>query len=422
MKRVVAVGTAGMVAVAGLSAGTALAAQSSAKSGSKAVYPVTAGQRAGTAGSAAARAHRRFSQYRRYGQRLLATAARYDGFSGSVLHRRSRTLVVQGVGAAPGEVVHAMAAAPAGLAVSWESVRFSRDDLLRKAEAIGRNPRVMSVLLEPDFDGLVVGLKSRVPRASVPAKRSLGTLQTSLRRRGDDSIAVRFTAPMPLSSAARPNDRAPFSGGSRIAAGGVACTSGFPAQRTANGDDVLVFANHCSSGRAGVVWRTIQGRRVVGTSGATRSTRWDTQVLNGRQYGNAIFVGGINSNLGRRIVGPVATFSRGDQWCVSGSFSGELCGSRIINTNLLFRTSPGGPIMGPAVVLSQPGVAVAGQGDSGSPAFTRAGAGARIAGVLSAINTAFREPCRGIPGRLCASRVVVIPWARFRGPLGLELK
>src|SRR5262245_40446725 len=134
MKRVVAVGAAGMVAVAGLSAGTALAAQSGAKS----VYPVTAGQRASTArsaGSAVVRAQRLYSQ------RLLATAARYDRFSGSVLHRRSRTLVVQGVGAAPGEVARAMAAAPRGLAVRWERVRFSRDALLRKAQAIGRDPR-----------------------------------------------------------------------------------------------------------------------------------------------------------------------------------------------------------------------------------------------------------------------------------------
>ncbi|MGH3316617.1 MAG: hypothetical protein ACRDO0_10790, partial [Nocardioidaceae bacterium] len=353
----------------------------------------------------------------------LATAARYDRFSGSVLHRRSRTLVVQGVGTAPSEVARAMAAAPPGLAVRWDRVRFSRDALLRKAAAVGRDPRVMSVLLEPDFDGLVVGLETNAPHAAVAAPRRLRTAQAVLRRRGDDSIAVRFTSPMPLSSAARTNDRAPFSGGSRIVTGGVACTSGFPAQRRANGDDVLVFANHCSSGRAGVVWRTAQQRRVVGRSTAIHSVRWDTQVLNGRRYGNAIFVGGIASNLGRRIVGPVATFSRGDRWCVSGSFSGELCGSRIINTNLLFRTSPGGPVMGPAVVLSQPGVAVAGQGDSGSPAFTRAaGGGVRVAGVLSAINTAFREPCRGIGGRLCASRVVVIPWARFRGPLGLELK
>jgi hypothetical protein len=413
MKRVVAVGAAGMVAVAGLSAGTALAAQSSGKS----VYPVTAGQSAGTSGSASA------GTPRSYSQRLLATAARYDRFSGSEFRRRSRALVVQGVGAAPGGVARAMAAAPSGLDVRWEQVRYSRDALLRKAEAIGRDPRVMSVLLEPDFDGLVVGLETSAPRTAVAAQQSLRTAQAGLRSRGDDSIAVRFTSPMPLSAAARPNDRAPFWGGSRIAAaGGVACTSGFPAQRRANGDDVLVFANHCSSGRAGVVWRTIQQRRVVGRSTAIRSTRWDTQVLNGRSYGNAIFVGGIASNLGRRIVGPVATFSRGDRWCVSGSFSGELCGSRIINTNLLFRTRPGGPIMGPAVVLSRPGVAVAGQGDSGSPAFTRAGPGARIAGVLSAINTAFREPCRGIGGRLCASRVVVIPWARFRGPLGLELK
>jgi hypothetical protein len=412
MQRVVAVGAAGVVAVAGLSAGTALAAQSSAKS----VYPVTAGQSAGAAGSAVARTHRLYTQ------RLLATAAGYDRFSGSVLHRRPRTLVVQGVGAAPDEVARAIAAAPRGLAVEWQKVRFSRDALLRKAQTIGSDPRVMSVLLEPDYDGLVVGLETNAPRAALAAQQTLRTTQTGLRRRGDDSIAVRFTAPMPLSSAARPNDRAPFWGGSRIVTGGVACSTGFPAQRRANGDDVLVFANHCSSGRAGVTWRTARQRRVVGTSTAIRSTRWDTQVLNGRRYGNAIFVGGIGSNRGRRIVGPVATFSRGDRWCVSGSFSGEMCGSRIINTNLLFRTRPGGPIMGPAVVISRPGVAVAGQGDSGSPAFTRAGAGARIAGVLSAINTAFREPCRGIGGRICASRVVVIPWARFRGPLGLELK
>jgi len=413
MKRVVAAGAAVMVAVAGLSAGTALAAQSSAK----VIYPVTSGQRAGAAGSAVARAHRLYSQ------RLLATAARSDRFSGSVFHRKSRTLVVQGVGAAPGGVARAMAAPPPGLTVKWEKVRFSRDALLRKAEAIGRDPRVMSVLLEPDFDGLVVGLETHAPRATVAAQQTLRTSQAGLRRQGDDSIAVRFTSPMPLSPAARANDRPPFWGGARIATGGVACTSGFPAQRRANGDDVLVFANHCSSGRAGVVWRTAQARRVVGTTTRIRSTRWDTQVLNGKQYGNAIFVGGIASNRGRRIVGPVATFSRGDRWCVSGSFSGEMCGSRIINTNLLFRTSPGGPIMGPAVVISRPGVAVAGQGDSGSPAFTRAaGGGVRVAGVVSAINTAFREPCRGIGGRLCASRVVVIPWARFRGPLGLELK
>jgi hypothetical protein len=415
MKRVVAVGTAGMVAVAGLSAGTALAAPSGTRS-DKAVYPVAAGRSAGTYGSAAARARRSYTQ------RLLATAARSDRFAGSVLRRSPRMLVVQAVGAAPAEVARAIAAAPRGLTVRWEQVRYSRDALLRKAEAIGRNPRVMSVLLEPDFDGLVVGLKNMPPRASTPAQQSLRTAPVGLRRRGDDAIAVRFTSAMPLSPAARPNDRAPFWGGSRIAGGGAACTSGFPAQRRANGDDVLVFANHCSSGRAGVVWRTVQRGRVVGSSTAIRSTRWDTQVLNGRRYGNAIFVGGIASNLGRRIVGPVATFSRGDRWCVSGSFSGELCGNRIINTNLLFRTSPGGPIMGPAVVLSQPGVAVAGQGDSGSPAFIRAGAGARVAGILSAINTAFREPCRGIGGRLCASRVVVIPWARFRGPLGLQLK
>ncbi|HWL95749.1 MAG TPA: hypothetical protein VNP20_00305 [Nocardioidaceae bacterium] len=416
MKRVFAVGTAGVVAVAGLSAGTALASQTSALSNAKAAYPVTAAS-AGTAGSSVVLAHRQYTQ------RLLATAARSDRFSGSVLHPGSRTLVVQGVGTAPGQVARSIAAAPSGLAVRWESVRFSRDELLRKAEAIGKDTRVTSVLLEPDFDGLVVGLASKAPRAAVSAQRSLRTAQASLRLRGDNAIAVRFTSPMPLSPARRATDRAPFWGGSRIATSRAACTSGFPAQRRANGDDVLVFANHCSSGRPGVVWRTAQGRRPVGVSGALRSFRWDTQVLNGRRYGNAVFVGGIASNRGRRIVGPVATFSRGDRWCVSGSFSGEMCGSRITNTNLLFRTSPGGPLMGPAVVLSRPGVAVAGQGDSGSPAFTRAvGGGVRVAGILSAINTAFRERCRGIGGRVCSSRVVVIPWARFRGPLGLELK
>jgi hypothetical protein len=416
MKRVFAVGTAGVVAVAGLSAGTALASQTGALSNAKAAYPVTA-ERAGAAGSSVALAHRQYTQ------RLLATAARSDRFSGSVLHPGTRTLVVQGVGTAPRQVARSIAAAPPGLAVRWESVRFSRDELLRKAEAIGKDPRVTSVLLEPDFDGLAVGLASKAPRAAVSAQRSLRTAQASLRLRGDNAIAVRFTSPMPLSPARRATDRAPFWGGSRIATARAACTSGFPAQRRANGDDVLVFANHCSSGRPGVVWRTAQGRRPVGVSGALRSFRWDTQVLNGRRYGNAIFVRGIASNLGRRIVGPVATFSRGDRWCVSGSFSGEMCGSRITNTNLLFRTSPGGPLMGPAVVLSRPGVAVAGQGDSGSPAFTRAvGGGVRVAGILSAINTAFRERCRGIGGRVCSSRVVVIPWARFRGPLGLELK
>jgi hypothetical protein len=414
---VFAVGTAGVVAMAGLSAGTALASETGALSNAKAAYPVTAERAgtAGTAGSSVAPAHRRYTQ------RLLATAGRSDRFSGSVLRPGSRTLVVQGVGTAPREVARSIAAAPRGLAVRWESVPFSRDELLRKAEALGADPRVTSVLLEPDFDGLVVGLASQAPRAA--AQPSLRAAQAGLRLRGDKAIAVRFTSPMPLSPARRATDRAPFWGGSRIATGRAACTSGFPAQRRANGDDVLVFANHCSSGRPGVVWRTAQGRRPVGVSGATRSFRWDTQVLNGRRYGNAIFVGGIASNLGRRIVGPVSTFSRGDRWCVSGSFSGEMCGSRITNTNLLFRTSPGGPLMGPAVVLSRPGVAVAGQGDSGSPAFTRAvGGGVRVAGILSAINTAFRERCRGIGGRVCSSRVVVIPWARFRGPLGLELK
>jgi len=169
--------------------------------------------------------------------------------------------------------------------------------------------------------------------------------------------------------------------------------------------------------------------KLLGTSKGLNSFKWDVQLLDGKTYAPAIFTGGAYSSEGRAVVGPIKSNpSIGSYWCVSGAYSGNQCGGKVVSTSKFVRYRAGDPVTGPLVVLkSRTSTPMAGTGDSGSPSYKYAedSSAVRIAGIFSGIFTKseFIKPCQGRDlGRTCSTKVLVSPWRKFHANLNLNLK
>lgn len=199
-------------------------------------------------------------------------------------------------------------------------------------------------------------------------------------------------------------DTAPYYGGGRIkaAANYNNCTAGFGALST-NGSHYLLTAAHCLY-IADPRWWT-GSNLFIGRSTAT-DTDLDTTYIK-TSTAPYIFDGGISSNLiTKRVVGQ-AGFRRGDEVCVSGSFSGTRCEGIIDHSQIANQCFSNGSCRQILVTIAshRRGSYLARNGDSGAPVFTpRSDLTTVIArGIFSQLYNAY--PCPNDSTRRCATTI-----------------
>jgi len=214
---------------------------------------------------------------------------------------------------------------------------------------------------------------------------------------GASNVDVENLAPgqVPVSTASRTNDTAPFNGGDSIenTSSGPFCTSGFGA--TIGSTSVLITAAHCFALNSSVI-NGLNGTGGFASIGSVshRDMAYqgtDTETINGSSS-DLIWSGVIGSPTEAFVSGYTSS-PAGDQVCNSGSASGEVCGITISSTtiytglgtcitvlvdgsnrtecHLIYATAASGAIANES-------------GDSGGPVFRFSGSNLEATGIVSA--------------------------------------
>lgn len=276
--------------------------------------------------------------------------------------------------------------ARAGVKVSVHKARFSAGQLEQAAarleasgKALGAKGVTVSAISVPvDGSGLrVTVLSPATPKAGAPEALSATSAKSVLAQSLGGAVSSVTTSKATWSPSSeyysgwRFNDYAPWYGGDRIAQG---CTTGFPALY--NGTMEVMTATHC--GGSGTVFTN--GPRASGpnvTMGAVTyaNAGTDISVIDVAGSTNYINVGPAQ-NSSVRAVGSWQSPVVGSYICQSGSYTGEVCGLRVVDTNqsvctsyiLWWCTAYMGP-MADVVNSAGSGSYAAGHGDSGGPLY-----------------------------------------------------
>lgn len=274
----------------------------------------------------------------------------------------------------------------AGVTISVHAAKFSAAQLEQAAATLKASGRslgdrgiaVSSVSIPVTGAGLDVTLLA-APAKAVGAPRALAASEarTALNTVLGDTVATTKTSTLKWDTSSeyysgpRFNDFAPWYGGDRIAQG---CTTGFPA--VYNGAMEMMTATHC--GGVGTVFtngpRTNGSTSYMGTVTSANSGT-DVSVIDVAGSVNYINVGPAQ-NSSVRAVGSWQSPVVGSYICQSGSYTGEICGLRVVDTNqsvctsyiLWFCTAYMGP-MADVVNYLGSGSYAAGHGDSGGPLY-----------------------------------------------------
>ena len=188
------------------------------------------------------------------------------------------------------------------------------------------------------------------------------------------------------------NDFAPWYGGDRIASSSGGCSTGFAA--TYNNAPAMLTAAHCggvgtsfSNGPRSNNTFSFMGNSVYSNSGTDVGAIGVTSASSYINVGSALaptqlYVGSWGS--------PVV----GQYLCQSGSYTGEVCGLRVVDTGqnvcqswvLWWCTSWQGPL---ADVINSAGSGsyAAGHGDSGGPVYLRTGSSGIALGLVHGVLT-----------------------------------
>src|SRR5213078_3797115 len=127
------------------------------------------------------------------------------------------------------------------------------------------------------------------------------------------------------------NDYAPWYGGDRLASSSVGCTSGFAA--TYNGLPAMLTAAHC--GGVGTAFyngpTTSGGWNFMGNVTYSNANS-DIASIQVSSYSTYINVGSNPQAPSQLYVGSWASPVVGQYLCESGSYTGEVCGLRVVDT------------------------------------------------------------------------------------------
>jgi hypothetical protein len=270
--------------------------------------------------------------------------------------------------------------APNDVKIEVHAAKFSRKELIDAAEQVTRDAQALgeqqvtveSVGPAVDGSGIEVSVLSDggadLERASELLKGRYGEVVSDV-----NAVESKTSDSELYFNGWRFNDFSPWYGGDRLASSSSGCTSGFAAYY--NGPAILTAA-HC--GGVGTNWyngpRTTGGFNFMGTT-VYSDTATDVAAIqaSGSSYINIGYDPQVASQL---YVGSWASPVVGEDLCQSGSYTGERCGLRVVDTAqyvclsyvLWWCTSWQGPL---ADVISAygSGSPAAGHGDSGGPVF-----------------------------------------------------
>ncbi|MDI1463161.1 hypothetical protein QEZ54_19460 [Catellatospora sp. KI3] len=268
---------------------------------------------------------------------------------------------------------------------------------------IGPRDEVLALTDLPDSGALRTAfVDAETNRVVVKAAAVTQPLREALATRyGADRIALWLVPGFPTLSgkATRQSDTSPFYGGAYFSTSVGSCSTAFA--WTHQGASYILTAGHCTSlngsaynpttGKMGTVtadnWNNTTGSvRVYGQSyyaGDVSTIKMGTNLFS---WGN-VYRGGSNSSSSRKVTSKWTTLSGlGDQYCVSGQVTGEMCGFRVINRLVNVRYSDGAMLRN-ATEAYRYGNCTRG-GDSGAPIYTIKSDGSVAAkGVLSGGST-----------------------------------
>jgi hypothetical protein len=281
-----------------------------------------------------------------------------------------------------------LSARPAGVKVQVLPARFSRLAMLAGTSRITGDAKTLGAAhvsvqsVGPTVDGS--GLDVSVLVSGKDAAAQLARADALLRQRYGAVVHTvtatehRTTASADYFTGWRFNDYAPWYGGDRLSSSVGGCTSGFEA--IYNGAPSMLTASHCGgvgtsfyNGPSTSGTYRFMGNSVYSNSGS------DVAAIGVTSATNTINVGSTTAPTQMGVSGwasPVV----GEYLCQSGSYTGEVCGLRVVDTNqqqcvswfLFICTSYMGPL---SDVVNSAGYGnyAAGHGDSGGPVYSRVG-------------------------------------------------
>jgi len=366
-----------------------------------------------------------------YVDSLIGAATKSGVFTAGAFENDSHGFTLYGVGDQPPRAVAALLAnPPSQVTPLWRSVPFSEEELFSAVDKLSTSAEGLTVVaVDDDFSGMTVQRTSDAVK--VPPTVN-GVPVTSIQTGG--------TTPVGLTNA-RGTEGGPFRGGQRtnveLPSGHWGnCSTGF---RVYQGTDrSMLTAAHCTwqgdpaTITPGREFRLYGNDTVVGHSTSAGQASRDVQLIDDQGYLNAIYTGCSSCDTYRNIAGGAGYLDFGEWVCISGGYSGASCG--IVNTtyaDINIGTGYGTRlVLGLALIQASPETyAIAGDGDSGSPAFTNpsgdTSADVYAAGIVSG-SGGHLETCPAFATlsghvRNCWSAIWIEPWSRFRDKFSPEL-
>ncbi|GLZ34201.1 serine protease [Lentzea sp. NBRC 105346] len=221
-------------------------------------------------------------------------------------------------------------------------------------------------------------------------------------RYGSDRVALYLvpglTAPAPKAN--RQSDTSPFYGGAYF----DGCTTSFGWVH--QGKSYLLTAGHCTSlNQNEYNPNGLLGKVTADNwNNTTGSVKWNGQayysgdvstikMAAGKASSYRVYRGGHTSSASRAVTSKWNSRSGGgDRYCVSGQVTGEMCGYKVISTNVTVRYRDGSKLRN-ATEGHRDGRCTQG-GDSGAPIYTiRSDGGVAAKGVLSGGSTNTSGSC-----------------------------
>jgi hypothetical protein len=337
-----------------------------------------------------------------------------QGFAGLVVAPETSEMTIYWRGAAPPAVQRIAAstgnrgirAAIKGAPYSLDELKAFRDRII--GDAGFRSSGISLLEVNPSGDGLTIGL-----RASEETAKQLGAIAQS-------SIAVRYihADPQPLY---RWRDTPPFWGGAWISDVSYSCTSGFPARRSNPTEYYMITAGHCFGPNLGDQWFAGAG---IGATGLVEGVSWavspsyDGGIIRldglfgtpGGGGANRIYTGGVDvtasgymSPESSQLVRSKSANLNGDIVTVSGAYSGEVGGNRIVANEAIWALPINGItwFMHGSHVNQVQHLGAVGFGDSGGPVYVYASGGVSARGIVSAGYFDNTGPCQGAQTAPC---------------------
>lgn len=313
---------------------------------------------------------------------------RIDPGSGTVDVYRTDTGKPLGIGAKP-----------AGVAIDVHAARFSRNEMNDAARQMRADARelgrqhVSVAAVGPALDGSGVTVAVVAEDAA-----GLGAAESVLDQRygaivGDVRAVDEKTSDDQLFFGGfRFNDYAPWYGGDRIASSTGGCSTGFAS--VYNNAPAMLTAAHC--GGVGTAFsngpRSSGGFSFMGNS-VYSNDGTDVNAIGVSSTTNYINVGSALSPT-QLYVGSWSSPIVGQYLCQSGSYTGETCGLRVVDTAqsvcrswfLWWCTSWQGPLAD-VVNSAGSGSYAAGHGDSGGPVYLRSGTSGIAMGLVHGMLT-----------------------------------